>query len=155
MIPSLPTVDLSDPRGFELTEGRLEDLPRLLVSGEHGAEVAFWGRVRNHNEGRAVVRLEYTSYPELAIKEGRRILEEARTRFGVAAWAAHRVGTLEVGDAAVVVEVASGHRGEGFEACRWIIDQIKSRVPIWKREHYREGDSEWVMCHHGTTTTGS
>jgi molybdopterin synthase catalytic subunit len=140
---------------FELTETRLEDLPGLQVSDEHGAQVAFWGRVRNHNEGRTVARLEYTSYLELALKEGQRIVEEARARFGVMARAAHRVGILEVGDAAVVVEVASGHRGESFEACRWIIDQIKARVPIWKREHYLEGDSEWVMCHHGTTTTAS
>ena len=60
-----------------------------------------------------------------------------------------------MGEAAVVIEVASGHRGEGFEACHWIIDEIKSRVPIWKREHYVEGGSEWVMCHHEPTTTGS
>jgi len=138
---------------FLLTEDRLEDLPGLMVPAASGAVVVFWGRVRDHNEGRAVTGLEYSAYPELAVKEGQRIVAEAVTRFGLdAVRAAHRVGNLAIGDAAVVVEVASGHRGEGFDACRWIIDEIKDRVPIWKCEHYLEGDRAWVMCHHEPTT---
>jgi len=141
---------------FLLVETRIEDLPKLEVPQASGSVVVFWGRVRDHNDGRSVTGLEYTSYPELALKEGTRIVQEAVTRFGLdAVRAIHRVGTLAVGDAAVLVEVASGHRGEGFEACRWVIDEIKTRVPIWKCEHYTEGDREWVMCHHGPITTGS
>ena len=141
---------------FFLTETQLETLPGLKIPSASGAVVAFWGRVRDHNEGRVVTGLEYSAYPELAVKEGSRILADAVTRFGLdAARAAHRIGGLSVGDAAVVIEVASGHRGEGFEACRWIIEEIKSRVPIWKCEHYVEGDREWVMCHHEPSTTAS
>ena len=134
---------------FCLSEENLEGLPGLAVPSTSGSVVVFWGRVRAFNDGRAVTGLEYSAYPELGVKEGNRIVEAAVARFGLdAARAAHRLGALTVGDAAVVVEVASGHRGEGFEACRWIIDEIKSRVPIWKREHYAEGDWEWVNCHH-------
>jgi len=71
-----------------------------------------------------------------------------------AARAVHRIGSLGIGDAAVLVEVATGHRSEGFEACRWIIDEIKTRVPIWKYEHYVGGEKEWVTCHHAPITTG-
>ncbi len=118
--------------------------------------VSFCGRVRNVNEGRAVAGLEYSSYEALALKEGRRIVADAVERFGLdTARAVHRVGFLAIGDAAVVVEVASGHRGEGFDACRWIIDEIKARVPVWKCEHYVEGEREWVMCHHNSTTTAN
>ncbi len=141
--------------GFFLSEDRLEDLPSLNVPESSGAVVAFWGRVRDHNDGRAVTGLEYSAYDELALKEGLRIVAEAVTRFGLAAArAVHRVGTLTIGDAAVVVEVASGHRGEAFDACRWINDEIKTRVPIWKKEHYVEGDHEWVK-HHPTITTAN
>lgn len=141
---------------FLLVDSRIEDLPAFTTPAASGSVVAFWGRVRDHNDGRAVTGLEYTAYPELATKEGRRIVAEAVARFGLdEARAVHRLGDLAVGDAAVVVEVASGHRGEGFEACRWIIDEIKHRVPIWKCEHYVEGDREWVMCHHGPTTTAN
>lgn len=141
---------------FSLSDQPLESLARLHVPPESGSVVTFWGRVRDHNEGRRVEGLEYSSYAELAVKEGQRIIDAAVRRFGLdAAQAVHRVGALAVGDAAVVVETASGHRGEGFEACRWIIDEIKHRVPIWKREHYQEGDRAWVSCHHETTTTAN
>jgi molybdopterin synthase catalytic subunit len=139
-----------------MTVDRLEDIPPLEIPASCGAVVSFWGRVRNRNENREVAALEYTSYEELALKEGRRIMAEAVDLFALeAARAVHRIGSLALGDAAVVVEVATGHRAEGFEACRWIIDEIKSRVPIWKREHYVEGGKEWVPCRHAPTTTGS
>lgn len=132
-------------RDFQLSNNRLEDLPPLKVGPESGALVVFWGRVRDHNDGRRVAGLDYSSYEELAVKEGRRIVAEAVQKFGLdGVRAVHRVGTLVVGDAAVVVEVAAGHRGEGFDACRWIIDEIKARVPIWKEERYVEGDHAWV-----------
>jgi molybdopterin synthase catalytic subunit len=121
---------------------------RLLDPG-CGAYVQFEGWVRDHNEGQTVIRLEYEVYEPLAVKEGERILAEAVQRFGVARAAAiHRSGMLELADVAVIVGVSSAHRGEAFEACRYIIDQLKLRLPIWKKEYYANGVAEWVNCRH-------
>lgn len=134
---------------FSLSELPLENLPPLTIPASCGAQVTFRGLVRNHNEGRTVIALDYEAYPELAISEGETILAEAVSRFGLDdARAVHRTGKLVIGEMAVMVDVLSGHRGEGFAACRWIIDQIKDRLPIWKHEHYAEGDQEWVYCRH-------
>lgn len=112
-----------------------------------GGYVSFEGWVRDQNEGLDVTRLEYEAFQELAVKEGDRIIAEAMRRFPVKhALCIHRVGSLEVGDMAVWVGVSSAHRGEAFDACRFIIDEVKHRVPIWKKEHYRSGDSGWVNC---------
>lgn len=112
-----------------------------------GGFVTFEGWVRNHNEGLEVRRLEYEAFEALAVKEGERIVNDAIRRFGVEhAVCIHRVGTLEIGDIAVWVGVSSRHRGEAFAACRYIIDEVKHRVPIWKKEHYVNGDSGWVNC---------
>lgn len=112
-----------------------------------GAAVWFEGRVRDHNEGRAVNRLEYEVYHPLALAEGERILEEARARWPIRrALCVHREGLLELGDIAVVVGVASPHRDEAFQAARYIIDEAKARLPIWKKEHYVDGDAHWVNC---------
>lgn len=112
-----------------------------------GAYVQFDGWVRNHNEGQKVLRLEYEVYEPLAVKEGERILAEAVDRFGVnKAASIHRSGLMELSDVAVVVGVSSPHRDEAFEACRYIIDQVKVRLPIWKKEHYANGHAEWVNC---------
>jgi len=112
-----------------------------------GAYVQFDGWVRDHNEGRKVLRLEYEVYETLAVKEGIRIIDEARERFGVSnAFAIHRSGLMELGEVAVVVGVSSPHRGEAFDACRYIIDQAKARLPIWKKEYYESGEAEWVNC---------
>ena len=114
-----------------------------------GALVVFEGWIRDHNEGQAVDRLEYEVYRPVAEKEGARIIDEAMERFGVShAMCIHREGLLELGEIAVIVCVSSPHRGEAFDACRYIIDQTKSRLPIWKKEHYRSGVSEWVNCEH-------
>jgi molybdopterin synthase catalytic subunit len=116
-----------------------------------GAVVTFEGCVRDHNEGRHVQSLEYEVYVEMAEREGTRILEEARERFGVLELRAlHRMGHLEVGDLAVWVGVASAHRAEAFDACRYIIDALKHRLPIWKKEQYADGSEEWVNCRHGS-----
>lgn len=131
---------------------RLSDTPidarlehRALGATAAGACVVFEGWVRDRNDGRSVHRLDYQAYAALAESEGEAILAEAMQRFGLAAAAAtHRTGTLAVGDLAVWVGVSAGHRGEAFEACRWIIDAIKQRVPIWKNEHYTDGDSGWL-----------
>ena len=112
-----------------------------------GAYVQFDGWVRNHNEGQQVLRLEYEVYETLAVKEGDKIIAEAIERFGVKkATAIHRNGLMELSDVAVVVGVSSPHRDEAFEACRYIIDQVKVRLPIWKKEHYASGKTEWVNC---------
>ncbi len=127
---------------IDTTSARLE----LLDPGA-GGYVSFEGWVRDHNEGQEVTRLEYEAFEELAVKEGERILAEAERRFPIKrALCIHRVGVLGLSDMAVWVGVSSVHRGEAFDACRFIIDEVKHRVPIWKKEHYRNGDSGWVNC---------
>jgi molybdopterin synthase catalytic subunit len=115
------------------------------VSGPHvGGIDLFLGAVRDHNDGRAVTRLEYHAYVSMAEKEMQRIAEEiAREIPGVTLAALHRVGSLAVGDLAVVCAAGAVHRGEAFQACRALIDRIKHRVPIWKREHGPDGPY-WV-----------
>jgi molybdopterin synthase catalytic subunit len=134
---------------FRLTSEPI-DSAALRVDLENpacGACVSFEGLVRNHNEGRTVLRLEYEAYGALAVKEGEAIVREARARFRIEeAACVHRTGMLEIGDMAVWVGVSSAHRGAAFEACAWIIDAVKARVPIWKREHYADGTDEWVNC---------
>ncbi|MFO1506144.1 MAG: molybdenum cofactor biosynthesis protein MoaE [Lysobacterales bacterium] len=117
----------------------------VLVLDGAGAVIEFDGRVRNHNDGRAVEALDYQAYAPLAEDEGNAILAEAMARFRIVdARAVHRTGALEIGDIAVWIGVSAGHRGAAFDACRFVIDEIKRRVPIWKREHYVEGDSDWL-----------
>ena len=123
----------------------LNSLSARLRDAGAGACVEFQGWVRNHNEGRAVVRLEYEVFDELALKEGARIIEEARARFKVGHVACvHRVGNLAIGDIAVWAGASAAHRGAAFDACRYLIDEVKDRVPIWKKEHYVDGDSGWI-----------
>jgi adenylyltransferase/sulfurtransferase len=118
-----------------------------LAAAAAGGFVAFEGRVRDHNEGQSVTALDYEAFEELALAEGNRIVEAAMRRHGVLkALCVHRLGRLAVGDVAVWVGVAGVHRDEAFAACREIIDEIKHRVPIWKKEHYATGDSGWVNC---------
>lgn len=134
---------------FRLSDTPLdpEALKRELCGDASGGYVSFEGWVRDHNDGRNVLRLEYEAYPALALAEGARIVEEARVRFDIhAAACVHRVGLLEIGDAAVWVGAAAAHRGAAFVATRYIIDEIKRRVPIWKNEHYADGPSGWVNC---------
>ncbi|MAF82842.1 MAG: molybdopterin-converting factor chain 2 [Chromatiales bacterium] len=124
-----------------------EQIRRLVADETSGAYVAFEGWVRNHNEGQQVLRLEYEAFESLGTKEGERIIREAEQRFGISTvYCVHRLGKLEIGDLAVIVGVSTPHRGEAFEACRYIIDEVKHRVPVWKKEHYVNGDSGWVNC---------
>lgn len=133
---------------FDLTSRPLDlaDLSRTLKQPEAGAVVTFQGCVRNHNQGRSVAALEYWAYEELASKEGDRILEEAQEEYPVhECLCMHRVGTLGVGDVAVWIGVSAAHRGDGFRRCRHVIDEIKKRVPIWKKEHYADGSARWIQ----------
>ena len=110
-----------------------------------GAEVTFDGRVRNHNEGHHVAGLEYQAYPALALSTGARILQEEADRHGVLkAIAQHRTGSLEIGESAVWVGVASAHRGKAFDAARAIMERLKYELPVWKKETYAGGGSAWV-----------
>lgn len=112
-----------------------------------GAAVVFEGRVRNHNEGRDVTGLEYEAHEALALREGQVVLEEASARWPIRdVTCVHATGQLKIGDVAVVVAVIADHRGEAFDAARYVIDEIKARLPIWKRECYRGGETEWVNC---------
>ena len=132
---------------FTLSSEAIEPdrLRNTLENLEAGALVVFEGRVRRRNAGRKVIRLEYEAFAPLAGSEGRRILKEVCDRLPIlGAVCVHRTGTLELGEPAVWVGVVSEHRGDGFEACRAIIDEVKKRVPIWKKETYAEGDSGWV-----------
>ena len=124
-----------------------DSLKAQLANAEAGACVTFEGWVRNHNEGQAVDSLEYEAYAELAEKEGRRILAEAVSKFPLLdATATHRVGHLAIGEMAVWVGVVARHRNAAFDACRYIIEETKARVPIWKKEHYQSGTTEWINC---------
>ena len=93
------------------------------------------------------MRLEYEAHAPVAEKEGAKIVSDAIERFHLdGAVAVHRVGPLEIREAAVIVAVSSPHRAEAFDACRFIIDEIKHRVPIWKKEYYEDGSTDWVGC---------
>lgn len=134
---------------FRFTESPIDTAAarRELLDRGAGGYVSFEGWVRDLNEGREVTRLEYEAFQALAVKEGERILTAAMQRFPIKRAACiHRIGSLDLSDMAVWVGVSSVHRGEAFDACRFIIDEVKHRVPIWKKEHYRSGDSGWVNC---------
>jgi len=134
---------------IEVTDTAIDPvaLQASLANPASGGYCAFEGWVRNENEGHEVERLEYEAYAPLVIAEGEKVLAEAKKRFScLEARCVHRVGMLEIGECAVWIGVASKHRDEAFKACRYIIDEIKVRLPIWKKEHYVDGDSGWVNC---------
>ena len=120
-------------------------LREKLEDASAGGCVTFEGWVRNENQGREVRQLEYEGYEAVAVKEGQKVLDEAREKFDVLhAECVHRVGQLEIGDVAVWIGVSAGHRAAAFDACRYIIEEIKHRLPIWKKETYADGDSGWL-----------
>lgn len=120
-------------------------LAEEIVESEHGALVCFEGRVRTRNRGRQVVRLHYEAYPEMAERTLREIAAEAAARHSVGSIGVfHRTGTLEIGEVSVAIAVAAEHRSDAFEAARYVIEQVKIRLPVWKREEYEDGTSEWL-----------
>jgi molybdopterin synthase catalytic subunit len=132
--------------------GRLVRTPiepaALLSAVEHasaGAQTAFFGAVRDHNVGRAVTGIDYAAYEPMADAELAAIARDAAARWpGLRIAIEHRIGTLTVGELSVGIAVAHPHRGPAFDACRFAIEAIKARVPIWKREHYVDGSRAWV-----------
>ena len=135
-----------------LTESPL-DLGELLASvqsPERGGIACFLGTVRNHHGGREVLCLEYSAYAPMVEAECARIVAEAESRWQVAVVLRHRIGRLEIGDAAVAVAAASAHRDEAFVACRHVIEELKRRVPIWKREFFADGTVDWVDASTGS-----
>jgi molybdopterin synthase catalytic subunit len=125
-----------------LTRERIdaERIVRELKCGSDGAVCVFDGIVRDNSRGRRTLHLDYEAYEEMALGQMRALREQAIARFGVREVAiAHRLGRLEVGETSVLIAVASAHRGEAFEACRWVIDTLKKTVPIWKREQFADG----------------
>ena len=120
-------------------------LLREVASNACGASTLFVGTVREINEGRGVSGIEYTAYEAMAVREMRRIVEEAAARFGTERIVVeHRVGYLELGEASVVIAVAHPRRSPALDASRYVIEELKARVPVWKREHYMDGTREWV-----------
>ncbi|MUV14209.1 molybdenum cofactor biosynthesis protein MoaE [Noviluteimonas gilva] len=116
-----------------------------LLDARVGGYASFEGWVRDHNAGREVTGLRYEAYVTLAEVEGERVLAEACERFAILdARCVHRTGDLAIGELAVWVGVAAAHRDAAFAACRWIIDEVKQRVPIWKHERYAQGDADWL-----------
>lgn len=123
------------------------DITSLLAAvqtPDRGGIASFVGVVRNHHEGRAVVRLTYSAYGPMVETECAKIIAEAERRWPVAVALRHRVGELEVGDVAIAVAVGAGHRDAAFLACRYIVEEVKRRAPIWKREFYADGSVGWV-----------
>ncbi|MCC7436118.1 MAG: ThiF family adenylyltransferase [Methanoregulaceae archaeon] len=120
-------------------------IPIVHACDSAGGFVTFEGKVRNHANLREVLRLEYEAYEDLAVSEGEKLVAEAVARYRLeSATVVHRVGLLEVGETAVIIQTAAAHRREAFAGCEWILDQLKHRVPIWKKEYYADGDSGWV-----------
>jgi molybdopterin synthase catalytic subunit len=117
----------------------------LVANDEAGAVVGFSGVVRNHDSGRYVVRLEYSAHPLAQQTLFEVLAEVAASASGVRAIAAsHRIGSLNVGDPALVAAVAADHRGAAFETCARLVDTIKERLPVWKHQFFADGSDEWV-----------
>jgi molybdopterin synthase catalytic subunit len=122
----------------------------------NGATLLFIGTVRDVNDGRPVSAMEYTAYRSMAARELEDIVREASRQFGTADIVVeHRLGALELGEASVVIAVGHPHRGPAYDASRFVIEQLKARVPIWKLEHYIDGTREWVGAGSGKGEAGS
>jgi molybdopterin synthase catalytic subunit len=118
---------------------------RDVESPAHGASILFVGTVRETNDGRSVSGMDYTAYTAMAEREMRSIVDEAAGKFpGSFTVIVHRIGELAIGDASVAIATSHAHRDEAYAANRYAIEQLKARVPIWKREHYVNGTREWV-----------
>lgn len=133
----------------------LHQVTGALANPAHGGQAYFFGAVRNMNHGRTVKAVSYECHKTISENVLGEIVSEARKKWGdnLDAAIVHGTGRLLVGEVSVGIGVSTPHRDEAFEACRYIIEQLKIRVPIWKQEHYIDGDSEWLkgheLCQHG------
>lgn len=131
------------------------DAADFVADAAHGAADMFIGTVRNHNLGKSVKGVSYDVFEELTLQTFRELCDESRERWGKSLniFIEHFKGRLDIGGISILIAVSSPHRDESFKACRFIIEQIKHRAPIWKQEHYTDGDSDWVqghaLCSHG------
>ncbi len=131
----------------QLTQGPIDTASLLdeVASSQAGAVVLFLGTVREMTSGRRTVALDYECYPEMARRKMDELATEAHARWPLSGCAiVHRLGHLELGEASVAVAVSSPHRGQAFEAARWLIDTLKQVVPIWKKENWDDGSTQWV-----------
>lgn len=129
----------------------LEPLQDNLQDPTCGGMAIFEGRVRNHHGGKPVHSLYYECYAPMAIKVLREIAREAVQQWQLGRLSVvHRYGLIPIGETAVWIGVASSHRRESFAACQYLIEEIKKRVPIWKKETYQDGSHHWVACHHAS-----
>jgi molybdopterin synthase catalytic subunit len=144
MLPEMPIPLLSitaEPLDVQAVVRRAED---EADAGRHGAVAVFIGIVRGENAGRRVIDLHYEAYEPLALKAFGIVADEVREAWpGVAVAVRHRIGSVRVGDASVVIAAASAHRAEAFRACRYVIERVKQIAPIWKRERF-DGGEEWI-----------
>lgn len=125
----------------------LADHEQLVASRAAGAVVGFAGVVRDHDRGREVIRLEYSAHPLAGQTLAEVLAEVAADAVGVRAIAAsHRVGVLQIGDAALVAAVAADHRRAAFDTCARLVDAVKARLPVWKHQYFADGTDEWVNC---------
>lgn len=143
------TTDVAGPASTDLAGLSDETISAAALADQvppgSGAVVTFEGRVRSTNEGRRVARLHYDAYPAMADRVFGEILRRTRRTHPVTAVRVlHRTGTLEVGETAVAIVVAAGHRGEAFAAARFVIEAVKAELPVWKREEYEDGSSRWL-----------
>lgn len=135
---------------FEITDQEIETYicKKKITNRKTGAEVIFKGLIRDINDSKNVTSLEFEVYDELAIKEGTKILIEAIKKFNLLnAYCVHRTGHLNITDTAVYIITTSIHREEAFLGTKYIIDELKKRVPIWKKEYYQTGEATWQKGH--------
>jgi molybdopterin synthase catalytic subunit len=123
----------------------IDMLVDTVRSHKNGGYVTFSGDVRDNDDGKTVIGIDYHCYEPLAAKELERIVSEAEQRWpGTVCAAIHRTGMVKVGESSVIIAVSAPHRADAFDACRWIIDTIKTEVPIWKREEFDGADAKWI-----------
>ena len=139
-------------QGFALLDKPIDDkrLKSALRYDDCGALATFEGWVRNHNNTRPVKKLTYYGYEQLAVNQGKKLIDQAKERFDIkTAVAIHRIGDLAIGDLAVWIGVVSAHRHSAFDACRWLLDAIKADIPVWKQEFYTDSDKSLWLSNNG------
>ncbi len=135
---------------------RTEELLRRVQSPQAGAVVLFLGTVRQFTQGRETVALDYEAYAAMAQRKMAQLEAQARAKWPLIGCAMqHRLGHLELGEVSVAVAVSAPHRHQAFEAARWLIDTLKKEVPIWKKEHWADGTTQWVHPQQDSTSAGS